>query len=191
MNIRIATVQDAPALLEIYKYYVENTAISFEITPPSADEFASRIEKTLKKYPYLVCEDGGNIIGYAYSAVFRDREAYTHCVENTIYLNKDYLRRGYGKALYKALEKALSMQGITNLYACIGYPSEDNEDFINLNSPEFHAHLGYELVGRHNKCGKKFGKFYDIVWMEKIIDAFSEGEIKLFPEIREEFEKEL
>ena len=80
MNIRIATVQDAPALLEIYKYYVENTAVSFEITPPSADEFASRIEKTLKKYPYLVCEDGGNIIGYAYSAVFRDREDPRRCL---------------------------------------------------------------------------------------------------------------
>ena len=191
MKIRIASVQDAPALLEIYKYYVENTAISFEITPPTEAEFAGRIERILKKYPYLVCEEGGRIVGYAYSSVFRDREAYTHCVENTIYLDKECLRRGYGRALYEALERALSMQGITNLYACIGYPAEDNEDFINLNSPEFHAHMGYSLVGRHNKCGKKFGKFFDIVWMEKIIETPVKDGIKPFPEIREEFEKTL
>ena len=82
------------------------------------------------------------------------------------------------------------MQGITNLYACIGYPSEDNEGYINLNSPEFHAHQGYSLVGRHNRCGRKFGKFFDIVWMEKIIDTQSDFFIP-FPEIREEFEKTL
>ena len=191
MKIRIASMQDAPALLEIYKYYVENTAISFEITPPTQAEFAGRIERILKKYPYLVCEEGGRIVGYAYSSVFRDREAYTHCVENTIYLDKECLRRGYGRALYEALERALSMQGITNLYACIGYPAEDNEDFINLNSPEFHAHMGYSLVGRHNKCGKKFGKFFDIVWMEKIIETPAKDGIKPFPEIREEFKKTL
>ena len=99
MIIRIAKEQDAAALQEIYKYYVENTAISFEITPPTVEEFRERIAKTLEKYPYLVCEDEGGIIGYAYSSVFRDREAYTHCVENTIYLDKKYLRMGYGKAL--------------------------------------------------------------------------------------------
>ena len=190
MLIRIASEQDAPALLEIYKYYVENTAISFEITPPTVDEFRGRIAKTLEKYPYLVCEDEGGIIGYAYSSVFRDREAYTHCVENTIYIDKNYLRKGYGGALYSSLERALSLQGITNLYACIGYPSEDNEDYINLNSPEFHAHSGYSLVGRHNKCGRKFGKYFDIVWMEKIIDAASDSFIP-FPAIRAEFEKTL
>lgn len=191
MKIRIASMQDAPALLEIYKYYVENTAISFEITPPTQAEFAGRIERILKKYPYLVCEEGGRIVGYAYSSVFRDREAYTHCVENTIYLDKECLRRGYGRALYSALERALSMQGITNLYACIGYPAEDNDDFINLNSPEFHAHMGYSLVGRHNKCGKKFGKFFDIVWMEKIIETEDGEGIKPFPDIKNEFEKTL
>lgn len=185
--IRIATPDDAAALCAIYSHYVINTAVSFEITPPDANEFKRRIENTLKTYPYLVCEIDGKAVGYTYAYRFRDREAYDRSVETTVYLDKDYLHSGYGTELYSALEKALSLQGVTNLYACIGYPTQDDDEYISMISPEFHAKRGFTLVGRHNSCGIKFGRKYDIVWMEKIISAESE-DFKNFNEIRAEFE---
>ena len=120
MNIRSATPDDAGAILDIYAYYVENTAISFEYGVPSEDDFRTRIKKTLERYPYLVLEDEGMIRGYAYAGVFKDRAAYDRSCEVTVYVDHGYKGRGYGRVLYEALEKALSQTEITNLYACIG-----------------------------------------------------------------------
>ena len=168
MNIRSAVPGDAERLLEIYAYYVINTAITFEYAVPSAEEFCGRIENTLKRYPYLVLEDDGAILGYAYAGVFKDRAAYDRSCEMTIYLEHDSRRKGYGRRLYEALEEKLKEQGIINLYACIGDPIVEDE-YLTRDSELFHRSLGYEKVGEFHKCGYKFGRWYNMIWMEKII----------------------
>ena len=167
MIIRSANINDAKRLLDIYSYYVENTAITFEYDVPSLDEFSKRIENTLKKYPYLVLEENGIIQGYAYASVFRPRAAYSHCAELSIYIDKASTGRGYGKALYAELEKELEKIGIINLYASIASPIEEDE-YLTNNSEQFHAHLGFEKVGEFHKCGYKFGRFDNMIFMEKI-----------------------
>ena len=166
--IRIATEHDAEALLEIYAHYVEHTAITFEYAVPTVEEFRGRIRRTLSRYPYLVSERGGKIVGYAYAGPFKERSAYDWAVETTIYIDKNAHGQGLGRELYTALEHALALQNITNLNACIGYP-EREDAYLTTNSADFHAHLGYRLVGRFHKCGYKFGRWYDMVWMEKCI----------------------
>ena len=168
MVIRAATREDAGRLLKIYSYYVENTAISFEYVAPSLDEFSKRISSTLEKYPYIVLEDDGLIRGYAYAGAFHSRAAYAHCCEVTIYLDHDSKGNGYGKALYEALEKALKKMGIINLYACIADPEVEDE-YLTKNSECFHQHMGYTKVGEFHKCGYKFGRWYNMIWMEKMI----------------------
>ena len=168
MVIRAATREDAGSLLKIYSYYVENTAISFEYVAPSLDEFSKRISSTLEKYPYIVLEDDGLIRGYAYAGAFHSRAAYAHCCEVTIYLDHGSKGNGYGKALYEALEKALKKMGIINLYACIADPEVEDE-YLTKNSECFHQHMGYTKVGEFHKCGYKFGRWYNMIWMEKMI----------------------
>ena len=168
MIIRTATANDAEELLNIYAYYVENTAITFEYDVPAIEEFIQRIENTLKKYPYLVAEKDGEILGYAYAGVFKDRAAYGWSAETTIYLKQDAVKCGLGRMLYETLEKEMKKRGFLNLYACIGYPIDDDE-YLTKNSAEFHAHLGFETVGEFHKCGYKFGRWYNMIWMEKII----------------------
>ena len=144
--IRIATKEDAKALLDIYKYYVEQTTITFEYETPSVEEFERRIENTLKKYPYLVEEEDGKIYGYTYAGPFKERAAYDWSVETTIYVDKDARGKGIGKKLYKALEKILGMQNIINVDACITYPEQEDE-YVTKNSAQYHTHLGYHMVG--------------------------------------------
>ena len=168
--IRSATVEDAEAILNIYAYYVEKTAITFEYDVPTLEEMKRRIGKTLEKYPYLVILRDDKIQGYAYAGPFKERAAYDWSVETTIYLAHDAVKRGLGKKLYFALEEALKEMGILNLYACIGYPIEEDQ-YLTKNSAEFHEHLGYTTVGRFHKCGYKFNRWYDMIWMEKIIGS--------------------
>ncbi len=168
LTIRLAQPDDAEALLQIYAYYVEHTAISFEFDVPSKEEFRARIETTLMRYPYLVAQRGGQIVGYAYAGTFKPRPAYDRSVETTIYLAKDCKNQGIGKTLYAHLEQELRRQNITNLYACIAVPVND-DPYVDTNSMDFHAHLGYRLVGTFQKCGYKFGHWYDMVWMEKYL----------------------
>ena len=168
MLIRSVKLEDAERLLEIYSYYVENTAISFEYVTPSLEEFRERITTITKKYPYLVLEEEGVIRGYSYAGVFKGRAAYDHCCETTIYLDRDSMGNGYGRALYEALENALKEIGIKNLYACIGDP-ETEDEYLTKNSEHFHSHMGYTKVGEFHKCGYKFGRWYNMIWMEKMI----------------------
>ena len=119
ITIRTATVADAEKLLAIYAPYVENTAITFEYTVPSVEEFAERIKNTLAEYPYLVAEKDGEILGYAYAGTFKPRCAYRHCVETSIYVAREAHGQGIGRKLYEALEEELRNRGIINLNACI------------------------------------------------------------------------
>ena len=167
-TLRMATEADASALLEIYRPYVEQTAITFEYDVPTAEEFARRIRHTLERYPYLVAEKNGNIIGYAYVSPFKERAAYDWAVETSIYVKMGLSGKGCGRQLYDALERLLKAQNILNLNACIAYTAHEDAHLDN-NSTHFHAHLGYKLVGTFHQCGYKFGTWYDMIWMEKMI----------------------
>ncbi|MBE5847779.1 MAG: GNAT family N-acetyltransferase [Lachnospiraceae bacterium] len=166
--IRKVRLEDAERLVEIYSYYVENTAISFEYEAPSVEEFRGRISNILKKHPYIVLEEDGLIMGYAYAGPFKGRAAYDHSCEMTIYLDRNAKGNGYGRALYEALEKSLKEMGMLNLYACIGDPEVEDE-YLTKNSESFHRHMGYTKVGEFHKCGYKFGRWYNMIWMEKMI----------------------
>lgn len=175
IKIRAATLDDAAALVKIYSYYVEKTAVTFECEVPSVEKFQTRMKRTLKNYPYLVAELDGKIAGYAYAGIFIPREAYRFSAELTIYLDKDFRKRGIGGKLYRALEKNLREMGIKNLYACIGYP-EIEDEYLTLNSVKFHDHLGFKICGKFTKCGRKFNRWYSMVWAEKIVGDYNESD---------------
>jgi phosphinothricin acetyltransferase len=166
--IRTAAPDDAAELLNIYRPYVEETAISFEYETPSVVEFEQRIRDTLVRYPYLVAETADGIAGYAYAAPFKTRPAYDWSVETTIYLRKDCRGQGIGSLLYEALETALRRQHILNANACIAVT--DTEDpYLTNASMHFHEHMGYRLVARFHQSGCKFHRWYDMIWMEKML----------------------
>ena len=168
MIIRSALTDDAERLLKIYEYYVVRTAITFEYDVPPLSEFRDRMIRTMKQFPFLVIEENGEIRGYAYAGPFVGRKAYEHSCELTIYLDHDAKGRGYGRKLYEELEKALKKMDIKNLYACIGDPVAEDE-YLTRNSEQFHQHMGFHKVGTFHKCGYKFGNWYNMIWMEKII----------------------
>ena len=168
INIRPATPDDAAALLAIYAPYVAETAISFEYEVPSEEEFRQRIIGFSKEYPYLVAEEDGRIVGYAYAHIFHGRAAYQWSVETSIYVDCHEKRKGIGKVLHEALEEALKAQGILNMEAAIAYIEEEDE-YLTHDSIRFHEWLGYKKVAHFHQCGRKFGRWYDVVWMEKII----------------------
>lgn len=166
--VRDATMEDARRILEIYDYYVKNTAITFEYVTPSLDEFMERMKKIMQRYPYLVILKDGHIEGFAYAGAFVGRAAYDWSCEMTVYIDHNAQKCGLGRIIYETLEKALHDMGILNLYACIGYPKSDDE-YLTTNSADFHEHLGFVKVGEFHKCGYKFGRWYSMIWMEKII----------------------
>lgn len=178
--IRIATIDDAKELLDIYAVYVEQTAISFECEVPSLEEFKRRIQKTLKKYPYIIAEYNGEILGYAYLSPFVGRAAYDWAAETTIYIKENKKKMGIGRKLYDTLENISKAQNILNLNACIGCPLTEDK-YLTKNSMQFHEHLGYRMVGEFYKCGYKFGIWYNMVWMEKIIGNHVPSPLPIIP----------
>lgn len=174
VTLRPATLADVPALLEIYTYYVNQTAVSFEYVPPTVEEFRGRMERTLRKYPYLVAREGDRILGYTYAGAFYGRAAYDWCCELTVYLDQEARGRGVGRALYGAMEKTLGEMGVQNLYACVA-ECEEEDEYLTHGSARFHARMGFREVGRFRKCGYKFGRWYDMIWMEKLIGAHEES----------------
>lgn len=166
--IRSATVADAEAILNIYGYYVENTAISMEYDVPTLEAFQNRITNTLKKYPYLVAEQDGKIQGYAYAGRFHERAAFYRSAEVSIYVDKNVRKSGIGRMLYEALEKELQKMEILNIYASIAY-TDVEDDYLNNNSKEFHEHMGYVQVAKFNNCCYKFNRWYHLIWMEKML----------------------
>ena len=168
MQIRVAEEKDAATLLEIYSYYVEKTAITFEYETPSIEEFTQRIHDIKVKYPYIVVEEKGEILGYAYGSAFHPRAAYGWCAEMSIYVRHDRRGSGAGGRLYRALESLLAEMGILNLNACIAVAPKDDE-YLTSASVDFHKHFGYKRVGEFHRCGYKFNRWYNMVWMEKMI----------------------
>lgn len=164
----MATVADAPALREIYLPYVRTTAVTFELTDPSLEEFSERVCTTLERYPYIVAVDEGEIVGFAYAKAFRPRAAYLHSIETSIYMRMDYRGKGVGRRLYETLAKLLMLQNVYNMEACIAH-CEPADEYVPATSRLFHERLGFRLVGKFTKCAHKFGRWYDMIWMEKIL----------------------
>lgn len=169
MEIRIARPEDASELLKIYAPYVEHTAISFEYTVSSLEDFTGRVQKTLENYPYLVVVEDGRILGYAYASVFHGRRAYLHSVETSLYVAEDCHRKKIGSMLYEALESVLREQNVINVYACITQSEDAQDPYLTDRSIRFHERVGYRLVGKHALSGYKFERWYSVVWMEKLI----------------------
>ena len=168
VGVRAVRPTDAEALAALYRYYVEETAISFEYAAPDAAEFRRRIEKTTAGYPYFVAVQNGEIVGYAYAGPFIPRAAYDCSAELSIYVKRGETGKGIGKLLYHTMERALKKQGITHLYACIAYP-EGEDPYVTMNSVDYHYHMGYSMAGYFKDCAVKFGRKYSMVWMEKTL----------------------
>ncbi len=171
--IRAAKTEDAPALAEIYRWYVENTAISFEWQAPSDEEFAQRIAGITARFPYYVAERDGRPIGYAYAEAFRSRPAYSWSASLSIYVDHDHRREGIGRKLYETLFADLQSRGFTNLYATVCYPIGECP-YVTDASCRFHKAMGFTVAGHLHACGSKFGIWYDCLSMEKIIGEHPE-----------------
>ena len=160
--IRLARETDAAEILEIYKPYIEDTAITFECEVPSFAEFGNRIKEISFAYPYLVCTSNQKIIGYAYAHRQMEREAYQWNAELSVYLEKTYFHCGVGKTLYQALIDILKMQNVRNVYGGVTSPND--------NSERLHESLGFKKLGVYHNTGYKHGAWHDVAWFEKAID---------------------
>lgn len=157
--IRIATEADVPAILDIYAPYILHSTATFEYDVPSREEFLDRFRSITRQYPWLVWEEGGAVLGYAYAAAPYARAAYAWCAEPSVYLRRDVTGRGIGRRLYAALEEILYLQGYQVLYALI---TEEN-----TGSLRFHQRCGYEKRVLFPVCGFKSGRWLGVIWMEK------------------------
>ncbi len=157
--IRIATEKDIPQMLAIYAPYVENTTYSFEYTPPTLEQFTQRFVKYTAQCPWLVWEEDGQVVGYAYGSLPFERAAYAWCAEVSIYIALEAQGRGIGKKLYAAVEEILWRQGYRIIYALI---TSENEGSL-----RFHEKIGYTYCAQFPDCGIKFGRSLGVIWMEK------------------------
>lgn len=171
VNFRFATVEDASKILEIYKYYIENTTITFEYDVPTFVEFKERIKNTLLEYPYIVCEYRNEILGYAYAHKVWMRAAYQWDAELSVYIDKDYTGNGLGKKLYKILIEILKLQNVVNVYGCVTYPNEKSD--------KLHESFGFKKVGIFENSGYKFGKWIGVTWFHKAILEYEKKPRKL------------
>jgi phosphinothricin acetyltransferase len=171
LTLRPAVAADAEALIAIYAPYVQKTAITYEYEVPSPAEFRRRIETYSQKHPYLVAEVDGVPVGYAYASPLGSRPAFDWSVETAIYVREDCKGLGVGRALYEALESLLKEQGIRTMTAAIASVSHDDPYLTNA-SIQFHLRMGFTPVGTFHNAGCKFGRWYDLTWMEKPIGTY-------------------
>ncbi|HKN64824.1 MAG TPA: arsinothricin resistance N-acetyltransferase ArsN1 family B [Gemmatimonadaceae bacterium] len=159
--IRLAAPTDAAAIAEIYRPAVMDRATSFEVDPPDASEMARRIESCVARFPWLVAEEEGKVIGYAYASAHRSRAAYQWSVDVSAYVSGEAHRRGIGRSLYEALFRILALQGFRNAYAGITMPNAASEGF--------HRALGFTVVGVYRGVGYKLGRWHDVLWLERAL----------------------
>ncbi len=158
-RIRDAVIGDSDELLEIYAPYVRDTVISLEIAVPGREDFRKRVAGILSAYPYLVYEAEGKIAGYAYATKQMEREGYRYNVSVSVYLRPEFQGRGIGKKLYSRLLPLVKERGYRNAYAGITLP--------NPRSVGLHQSFGFTQVGVYHHTGYKFGRWHDVVWLEK------------------------
>ena len=171
LTIRFATPADAEALVAIYAPYILKTAITYEYEIPSVEEFARRIETYSAKYPYLVAELDGTPVGYAYACPLGSRPAFDWSVETAIYVREDCKGLGIGKALYEKLEAILKIMGIRTMTAAVASVGHEDPYLTNA-SISFHLRMGFTPVGTFHHAGCKFGRWYDLTWLEKQIGEY-------------------
>lgn len=157
--LRFATQEDVAQMLAIYAPYVQHTTYSFEYEVPDEEEFMRRFRTYTAQFPWLVWEEQGRVLGYAYGSAPFDRAAYGWCAESSIYLAPEAQGRGIGRKLNTALEQILEKQGYRVLYALV---TTENEASL-----AFHRKLGFETTAVFPNCGWKFGRWLGVVWMEK------------------------
>ena len=160
--IRFAEVADVPRMLAIYAPFVENTTTSFEYTVPTVEAFTARFLEKTARFPWLVWEEDGQVLGYAYGSAPFERAAYGWCAEISIYLHPSVHGRGIGKKLYATIEELLRLQGFWKVYAIV--TSE------NLSSIAFHEAVGYTTTAVFPNCGFKFGHWLGTIWLEKVLN---------------------
>ena len=164
-TIRVTEIADAQAICDIYNYYVDNTVVTFVTERQTADDYARKIEHIKERYPFLVAEENGAVIGFCYADRMRPHDAYRWDVELTIYLRADApKRRGTGRALYAAMFRLLKRQGFRNAYAVITVP---NEASVGLQEA-----FGLHRIALFENTGYKRGAWRDVVWMVKELGAF-------------------
>lgn len=161
MNVRKIVMQDAPAVQAIYAPYVADTAISFEEVPPDVTEIEKRIAALLPQYPYLVAEEDGRVLGYAYACEHRTRSAYRASIDVTVYVAPGAHRRGVARCLYSHLLPAAAGLGYHAAFAGIALP---NESSVGL-----HEAMGFEPVGIYREVGQKFGAWHDVGWWQRLL----------------------
>ena len=155
-SIRLATERDAEQVAAIYAPNVTDSIISFELEPPTAHQMRRRIQDTLQRYPWLVCERQGRVLGYTYAGAHGSRAAYQWSVDVSVYVHQQAHRRGVGRALYASLFAALKLQGFYNAYAGATLP--------NPASVGLHESVGFRAVGVYRGVGYKLGGWHDVVW---------------------------
>ncbi len=161
MVIRAATLADAAACAAIYAPQVQHGTASFETEPPDAAEMAQRMQRVLARgWPWLVAEQDGVVVGYAYASQFRDRAAYAHSCESSVYVAADAQRSGAGRTLMLALFDAARAAGFGQMIAVIG-------DSGNSASIGLHRALGFRHAGTLERVGLKFGRWLDVVYMQR------------------------
>lgn len=166
LRVRLATVDDAAAVLAVYAPYIEGTAITFETSVPAVESFAERMADVIGEYPYLVVERDGVIVGYAYAHRLGERGAYAWNVELSVYFAPNCQGRGWGSVLFWALVDLLSQQGVRNAYSLVTVPNEA--------SRRLHAKLGFELMGIQRNAGYKSGAWHDVAWLRKAVGSFDD-----------------
>jgi L-amino acid N-acyltransferase YncA len=160
-RVRRATEDDAAACAAIYAPYVTDTAISFEMDPPSVDEMAARIRAASEAHAWLVLEEAGTITGYAYGVPFRTRSAYNGTCEVSVYMQMGHHRTGGGRALYEALLARLADRGFHLAVAGMTLPNDA--------SVALHRALGFEPVGVYREVGFKHGRWHDVAWVQRLL----------------------
>ncbi len=163
--IRPVNEKDSASLLQIYAPFIRETDITFEYDVPSVQEFADRISSVTKRYPWLVCESDGKVIGYAYASRHSERTAYQWSVNVSVYVKPEHHGKHLATALYTALFEILRRAGYFNAYACITTP--------NVKSEGFHQAFGFKPIGVFNNVGFKFGKWKSVRWFEYALSALS------------------
>ncbi|MDD2799191.1 MAG: GNAT family N-acetyltransferase [Bacteroidales bacterium] len=172
-RIRLATIADFSAIRAIYAPYITDTTVTFEYEVPSEEDFEQRLVVIAQTYPILILELDDEIVGYAYSSVFKPRSAYQWTAETVIYLHKNHLNKGLGKPLYLALIEVLKLQRICQ---AIGVVTSENQASI-----DFHERLGFVRKAKLDKVGFKFGKWLDVLWMQFQIAELSSNPQPIIP----------
>jgi L-amino acid N-acyltransferase YncA len=171
MKVRDANEDDADACAAIYAPYVTDTAITFEYEPPSAAEMARRIAAAQRAHAWLVLEDDGRVVGYAYGGPYKERAAYRWSSEVSVYLETGRRRGGSGRLLYEALFQRLAERGLRTLVAGMTLPNDASEGL--------HRAMGFEPIGTFRRVGWKHGQWRDVAWAQRSLGTDDEPPVDL------------